>query len=217
MKKWLHLYRFELLLFVLLMVIFNKIFFFSGPIYSNYVWPLNMILLGFVSIGFSYESKRHFNWTKNILFLGVILVPIFTKIIFQSEIRTFFALSVYMLFYCIIFSEVMKQIVKKSEVTESIILGSLSGFLLLIIISTFSFLMIDFIDLDSFNNLIGSSIPQKYHQITYFSSITLTTIGYGDITPKTDNARLLAAFWGVVGQFYMVAVVGIIISKFTSK
>jgi len=51
----------------------------------------------------------------------------------------------------------------------------------------------------------------------YFSFITLTSIGFGDMYPITDMTRLVTAFFGMVGQFYMVAVVGIIISKFTSK
>jgi voltage-gated potassium channel len=87
----------------------------------------------------------------------------------------------------------------------------------MIFLAAFSFLLIDFIDINSFRGMDGASVPQKYQQIIYFSTITLTTIGYGDITPATDSARLLAGFWGVMSQFYMVAVVGIIIAKFTSK
>jgi hypothetical protein len=51
----------------------------------------------------------------------------------------------------------------------------------------------------------------------YFSFITLTSIGFGDIAPLTDMSRLTVAFFGMMGQFYMVAVIGIIISKFSSN
>jgi len=111
----------------------------------------------------------------------------------------------------------MHQITQKSEVSESMILGSLSGFLLLIVVATFSFLLLDFSIPGSFQSLVGDSIPQKYQQLSYFSIVTITTIGYGDIVPVSQQARLLAGFWGVISQFYMVAIVGIIISKYSSK
>ena len=217
MKKNVDIYRFELLLASLLFVIFNKIFIFSDLIYSKFIWPLNMILLGLVSALIFREQKLWVRFIKNILFVVVIATPLFANYIFQHYNLKLLILISYISFYTIIFVEVMRQIIRKNEVTESVIMGSLSGFLILIMVSSFSFLCIDLVDPASFNNLSGQNIPQKYHQIIYFSSITLTTIGYGDITASTDNARLLSAFWGVVGQFYMVAVVGIIISKFTSK
>jgi hypothetical protein len=36
--------------------------------------------------------------------------------------------------------------------------------------------------------------------LTYFSLVTLTTVGYGDITPGSDPARGLAAVEAVLGQ-----------------
>ena len=217
MKIWLHTNRFELLLMALMMVIFNKIFFFEPSFYSSWIWPFNMVLLGSVSMGVFRENSKVIRLLKNVLFLGVIAVPLFADFFFQHHPATVIALSIYVLFYLILFVELMRQIVQRSEVTESVIYGSLSGFLLLIITSAFSFLLIDLAEAGSFNNIKGTTIPEKYHQIIYFSSVTISTIGYGDITPAKDNARLLSAFWGVVGQFYMVAVVGIIISKYSSK
>jgi hypothetical protein len=217
MLKFIYTYRYELLLFSLLLVIFNKIFIYSATFYSTFVWPFNMVLLGFVSIGIFHEKKGYLNWFKNLLFFLVVAVPLFPSYFFQNHFITMLALLSYMGFYTIIFTEVMRQIIQKDVISTSIIMATLSGFLLILIVSSFSFLLMNQIDDHSFNNIQGTTIPEKYHQIVYFSSITLTTIGYGDITPATDNARLLAAFWGIIGQFYMVAVVGIIISKFTSK
>jgi hypothetical protein len=209
-------YRFEGLLFALLMVIFNKIFF-EAAFYSSCVWEGNMVLLGIASLGIFREQKLFWRIVKNTLFLLVIIVPIFSTEIFSSYSLTLSALIAYVLFYVLIFTEVLRQITQKAEVTLSIILGSLCGFLLLVIISVFGFLLQNHFEPDSFNGIKGDSVSETYHQFAYFGIITLTTIGFGDITPATDNARLLTAFWGVVGQFYMVGIVGIIISKFTSK
>ena len=42
---------------------------------------------------------------------------------------------------------------------------------------------------------------------TYFSLSTLTTIGYGDVTPVAPAARSAAVLQGVFGQFYLAVVV----------
>jgi hypothetical protein len=46
----------------------------------------------------------------------------------------------------------------------------------------------------------------------YFSFVTLTTMGYGDIVPRSDIARSLVVLEAVAGQIYLVALVGRLIS-----
>ena len=45
-------------------------------------------------------------------------------------------------------------------------------------------------------------------QFRYFSFVTLTTMGYGDIVPRSGGARTLAMLEAIVGQLYLVALVG---------
>ncbi|MCB0661665.1 MAG: hypothetical protein KDC24_02905 [Saprospiraceae bacterium] len=217
MKTLLHKYRFEFLFFALVMVIFNKIFIRDDVFYREVVWPINMILLGLVSLGIFHERQRWEQVLRSILFIGILAIPLAPRIIFQSETLSYIGMVVYILFYSLLFYSVMYQITRNKVVSESVIFGSLSGFLLMIVVATFSFLLLDLASPGSFNNIVGSSIPEWYQQFTYFSLISLTTIGYGDITPGSEQARLLAGFWGVMSQFYMVAIVGIIIAKYTSK
>ena len=49
-------------------------------------------------------------------------------------------------------------------------------------------------------------------QMRYFSFVTLTTMGYGDIVPRSDMARTMAVLEAVTGQLYLVALVGRLIS-----
>lgn len=216
MKYLLSKYRFELLLFALMMVIFNRLFFSSSSFFSTYIWPLNMLLLGLASAVLLSEKKFIFT-PAFFLLLPVLAVPLTPQMIFRSRELSIAALLVYIVFYSFLFYDVLRQITRKTEVTESIIYGSLSGYLLLVIIASFMFLLQNHLAPGSFTGIKGSIIPEIYYQISYFSMITLTSIGFGDILPLTDNARLLTAFWGMAGQFYMVGIVGIIISKFSAK
>lgn len=48
---------------------------------------------------------------------------------------------------------------------------------------------------------------------TYFSFVTLATLGYGDLTPATSLGRLLAVFETVIGNLYLVTAVSLVVSR----
>lgn len=48
----------------------------------------------------------------------------------------------------------------------------------------------------------------------YFSFVTLTTVGFGDITAVTSIARTLVAFEALLGQIYLVTVVALVVGNF---
>jgi hypothetical protein len=47
----------------------------------------------------------------------------------------------------------------------------------------------------------------------YFSFVTLTTVGYGDYTAATDLGRTIAVTEALLGQVYLVAVLGVLVSR----
>lgn len=48
------------------------------------------------------------------------------------------------------------------------------------------------------------SIAPREGEAVYYSFVTLTTLGYGDIVPKHDMARALAMLEAITGQLYLV-------------
>jgi hypothetical protein len=53
--------------------------------------------------------------------------------------------------------------------------------------------------------------------LLYFSLITLSTIGYGDIVPVGGEARILAALEGVTGVLYIAVTVALLVSRFRTE
>jgi hypothetical protein len=51
----------------------------------------------------------------------------------------------------------------------------------------------------------------------YFSFITLSTVGYGDIVPASEVARMLAMVEAMFGMFYMTVLVARLVSLYSSK
>jgi hypothetical protein len=49
---------------------------------------------------------------------------------------------------------------------------------------------------------------------TYFSFITVATVGYGDLVPGASGARALAVAEALIGQLYLVTVVALLVSNF---
>jgi hypothetical protein len=61
---------------------------------------------------------------------------------------------------------------------------------------------------------IGSLPADRQTELLYFSLITLSTIGYGDIVPLSGEARILAALEGVTGVLYIAITVALLVSRF---
>ncbi len=53
-----------------------------------------------------------------------------------------------------------------------------------------------------------------FSTFVYYGIVTLTTLGYGDITPSTALARSLSTFTALLGQLYLVIIMAIIIGKY---
>ena len=55
------------------------------------------------------------------------------------------------------------------------------------------------------------------NDLFYFSLVTLATVGYGDILPHGETARMLAMLEAVVGQFYVAVIVAVFVGMYTSQ
>jgi uncharacterized membrane protein len=53
--------------------------------------------------------------------------------------------------------------------------------------------------------------------LLYYSLITQCSVGYGDVLPQSDAARMLAVIQAVVGQFYMAVVVAIFVGMYATQ
>ena len=64
---------------------------------------------------------------------------------------------------------------------------------------------------------MSSHLADRQTEMAYFSLITLSTIGYGDIVPLSGEARIVAALEGVTGVLYIAITVALLVSRFRSE
>jgi len=53
--------------------------------------------------------------------------------------------------------------------------------------------------------------------LTYYSFVTLTTVGYGDISPVSPATRTLAWMEAITGQFYLAVIVAGLVSVLAAR
>ena len=58
---------------------------------------------------------------------------------------------------------------------------------------------------------------RHYPLFMYYSFVTLTSVGYGDIIPARPAARLLASWEAICGQFYMAILVARLVSVHVAR
>jgi voltage-gated potassium channel len=109
--------------------------------------------------------------------------------------------------FCVI---LIKQLIKIKDISLQFILGPILGFLYLGIIGGVIFEFVHFLNPNSFQLIKGFSDYSFY----YFSFISMTSVGFGDITPLTAPAQSLTLVMTIIGQFYLVIVIGVFVGKY---
>lgn len=217
LRNYLEKRKYEVLLVALAVHLYAGAFFSDFEIYSRIVWPINMIILAVACIGIFSRKGRTKNLIKNILIALVLLFPVVFPFLQFNEV--FFSLLsiTYSLFFIFIFVEIIKFLIKPGYINIDIISASACVFLLLIEISTFMLLLGLYTETMVFHGLDLVNSPGIFVDLVYFSTITITSIGFGDISPENHTARLIVAVIGMGAQFYSVVLIGILIGKFTAN
>jgi voltage-gated potassium channel len=112
---------------------------------------------------------------------------------------------------------ILGNIFRKNTVTADDILGAVCGYLIAGAAWSSLYALTDSLVAGSFTIAPGldarlSDWPGRTALFNYFSIVTLTTMGYGDITPNRAPATVFAMFEAVFGQFYIAVVVAQLVS-----
>ncbi|MBL4743932.1 MAG: hypothetical protein JKX87_04760 [Cycloclasticus sp.] len=110
-----------------------------------------------------------------------------------------------------------QQILFNGRVSFNKLVGSICVYLLLGVIWALFYSFIDLLTANAFEGLPVSSDHQAMWGYIYFSFVTLTTLGYGDISPANEMARSFVYMEAIFGQFYIAILVASIVGSLISK
>lgn len=124
-----------------------------------------------------------------------------------------------LLFIGFVVVELLRFIVSAPRVNAEILCAAVAGFLLSGFAWSLAYSLLDRLDPNSFVFTVSSKGSHSMGGFVslYFSFITLSTVGYGDIVPASGAARMLSMVEAMFGMFYMATLVARLVSLYSSK
>ena len=107
-----------------------------------------------------------------------------------------------------------RRIVMEPFVSSRTIIGLLCVYLLIGMTFAATYITIAVVSGEPFFVQTDQAQPVDF---TYFSLVTLATVGYGDFTAANPMPRMLAAIEGLTGQLYLVTVVAVAVSRVRTR
>jgi voltage-gated potassium channel len=103
----------------------------------------------------------------------------------------------------------LRAVLRQKEITREVISMSISTYLLLGLTCGLFYIVLHDLQPNAFSFGSGAPLSEQgtIPVLIYFSLTTLSTIGFGDITPITLQARYAAVAEGITGQFYLAILV----------
>jgi hypothetical protein len=164
-----------------------------------------ILLLIFCVLAVSKDKKSLRN---GLIWGGISMISVWASLLFKIMPLSF----VYLLFIIYTTGVIIYNVAVSKKININIIFGSIAGFFLIGIVGAAICQSLEIYFPGSFTLAegMGNSATTFY----YFSIITMTSLGYGDITPATDAARSISVYLVIFGQLYLAIQVAILVGKF---
>jgi len=196
---------------VLLLILVNP-YYWETPLrdYFNFLFLVLILLSAILTIK---KSRTNLKYLAGI---GYLLIGI--SLLSALKIHPFFELLeklAYVLYLVLVAINLVMEMIKSREVDSEVILSAVAAYVLFGFCGALVTAVILFFEPAAFT--IEATDISILHQCLYFSFVTITTLGYGDIAPLTQKASSLVILEAVIGQMYLVIVVAWLVGMHVSR
>lgn len=136
---------------------------------------------------------------------------------FDSVAYGVLSMLIFIVFLAIAILESLRKVVFSAELTTNRLVGAVCVYLMLGLMWGVAFAVLHLLAPDSFRLLTDAGDVFSMATWNYYSFVTLTTLGYGEIVPVTATARVLATTESVFGQLYIAIFVAGLVGGFISE
>lgn len=210
------------------LLIWFLIFFLIGPIIPGYFGKMAIQISFSIMLLFTVFTFSGSKWAM--IIGGIVAVISSGANVYILYLDTFWTemLALTFSFVFVTFATVylFRNVFLVQEVEVNLIFGAVCVYILLAILWALLYGIIEILSPGSFENLLPTAgngnlseeyMSLKFHAFLYYSFVTQTTLGYGDITPLTPLAKNYAAVQATMGVFYLAALVGGLISMLITR
>lgn len=161
------------------------------------------------------SSRRWFHTGLGLALL--VLIVVILGVVLENSGLSYLHLLMLIGFYLWATWLAAKQVLFTGPIDGNKIVGAICIYLLLGLIWTLLYSLIAQAIPEAFNGLEQRLWYDNFADVAYYSFVTLTTLGYGDISPKIPIARFVVYMEAIVGVFYMAILVASLIGIKTSE
>ncbi len=145
--------------------------------------------------------------------LGILTIMSEWALYFCPQINWLFIVSVILtcfFFACIILGST-KSLMQSDKISINLVSAAITVYIMIGFLGAMIGRAMQIVNANSF---FIADLKADMATFLYFSFITMTTVGYGDILPKTVPAQFLAMYIAIIGQLYLTVIMSIIIGKY---
>ncbi len=175
---------------------------------------MNLFMTSAILLALYAQSNVWKSVRQVFLILGI-LAAIAGWVPLPTQIREIVVPIIYAAFFFVSFSIYCYKLFVETEVDMDTLFAAGCAYLLLGFLFATIYMAMIGVDPDAIKLASGSQEP--LFDMTYFSFVTLTTLGYGDIVPVSDSAQMLAAYEAVFGQIFVTVVVAELVGIHVAK
>jgi hypothetical protein len=175
------------------------------------------ILFSLVAISATYAMTRKIIiYRISIVLLIPLIISLWLSFITESYIAYVFYLINSIIFLSFIAVNIILSTYRAKVVNKEVIYGAMAVYLLIGFIWSFYYGLIEYLHPGSFRDMSNGG-TFGHQPFIYFSFVTLTTLGFGDITPITPVARSLVILEAVIGQLYLIINVSWLVGLYVAR
>ena len=171
-----------------------------------------------ISAVLAVGRRRRVFWLAVLMMTPTVISKWFNHFWPDAVSPVWFLTSILFFIIFIIF-QLMRFILLAPRVNSEILCAGISTYLLLGLLWAFSYMLVAQLVPGAFffdGRIEGAQEMTSFTSV-YFSFITLSTVGYGDITPVASVARMLAAAEAMTGTLFMALLISRLVSMYSKQ
>lgn len=206
--------------FLLILIALILFFFINAAVSHDWLIYANMVVITILVAASLLSLEGHNRFTSLFGFaLGIagIVISGFTTVKNVPDSVLITRLAILIGFFSIIAAICLYSTLSRRKVTVNVLCGATASYLLIGFVFANIYSLIHVINPAAFNIQSISHDDSPLQIFTYFSFITLTTLGYGDITPVTNLARTFSWLEAAFGQIYLTVLIAQLVGSFIAQ